>query len=79
MISCNDNHSLADMSMINHFIISIEIGAEFIFIISTVVHHLSGILMAGLCMCECIYFVPMISHLCCGVLEMTLYQLGANT
>jgi hypothetical protein len=22
--------------------------------------------MAGLCMCECIYFVPRIFHLCCG-------------
>jgi hypothetical protein len=58
--------------MVNHFIISLEIGTELILIVSAVVHHSRWVVMVGLCMCECIYFVPMISHLCYGVLEITL-------
>jgi hypothetical protein len=57
--------------MVNHFIISIEIGAEIIFIVSVYITR-GGIVMAGLCICKCIYFVSMISHLCCRVLKITL-------
>jgi hypothetical protein len=58
--------------MVNRFIISIEIGAEFILSYLQLYITQGGIVMAGLCLYECIYFVPMISHLCCGVPEITL-------
>jgi hypothetical protein len=57
--------------MVNRFIISLEIGAELIFIVSAVVHHLRWDHGDGFVYVRMYLFCCYVSHLCCKVLEIT--------